>query len=181
MSRSPSPHIDSHSIGTISHAPDPRYPAVVPHRGITRASIGRVVLFQIAGNDLPRLATFYRRVFGWVIDDWSDELGLDYWGIRTGRGTEGIDGVLMPRSARPHMSPDHLHDEHEGYDTSPVGARAASQVTVAVDDLEEACARVVQHGGEVIGRPLHIPHFGSFQDVRDPEGTLLVLGHSTQF
>ncbi len=48
--------------------------------------MGRVVHFEIHGDDPERAAEFYRGVFGWEISKWDGP--VDYWLVTTGEDSE---------------------------------------------------------------------------------------------
>jgi predicted enzyme related to lactoylglutathione lyase len=44
--------------------------------------MNRFVHFELATNDLEKIAQFYRDVFGWQIEKW--ESPVDYWMVTSG-------------------------------------------------------------------------------------------------
>jgi predicted enzyme related to lactoylglutathione lyase len=46
---------------------------------------------------------------------------------------------------------------------------------VEVDDIDEATARVVAHGGKAVKGPTEIPGFGTVLVIDDPTGATMVL------
>src|SRR5690348_9288852 len=58
----------------------------------------RIVHFEIHADDPERAIGFYTALFGWEISRWGE---MDYWLIRTGEGTPGIDGGLTRRQGPP--------------------------------------------------------------------------------
>ncbi|NMM54631.1 VOC family protein [Paenibacillus aquistagni] len=60
--------------------------------------MGRLVHFEIHVDDMERAKKFYREVFGWTFEDWSEYAGMPYFGAVTGDANEmGINGALMQR------------------------------------------------------------------------------------
>lgn len=58
--------------------------------------IGRLVHFEIRVDDIERVKKFYREVFGWKFEDWSNYAGTPYFGAVTGDVKDPrINGALM--------------------------------------------------------------------------------------
>ncbi|RZU49147.1 hypothetical protein EV385_0883 [Krasilnikovia cinnamomea] len=116
-----------------------------------------VVHFEVPFDDAERATTFYREAFGWKLDSMPD---FAYTMVTTtatderGRPSEpgGINGGMLKR----------------GQITSPV-------ITINVEDIDDALARVEKLGGQVaIGRqPVGEMGFSAY--VRDTEGNLIGL------
>ncbi|MBB1509584.1 VOC family protein [Tessaracoccus sp. MC1756] len=97
--------------------------------------MNRVTHFEIHAGDVPRAVDFYRSVFGWAIEDWSEFAGMPYMGVVTREeGTPGINGAIMQRM---------------GDNPSPGSPVAGSVITVEVDDFDAAGDRIVRAGGAV--------------------------------
>ncbi len=105
----------------------------------------RVVHFEITADHPERAAEFYRRSFGWEIDNW----GGEYWLVSSGDGP-GIDGAIM---ARAH------------------GQAVINTVQVS-GILEDAIARVIAAGGATLGDVNRIPGVGRFTYATDTEGNV---------
>ena len=117
--------------------------------------MGRVVHFEIHAADPDRARLFYEHVFGWNLDPWGEH---GYWLVRTGDGTPGIDGGLVPR---------------RGDEPQPGQALNAFLCTVAVDDVEDIVERAMDAGGALI-LPRHaIPGVGWLAYLQDSEGNTL--------
>jgi len=94
----------------------------------------RVVHFEIQADDPSRAQAFYTEVFGWRFDDYSQAVGLPYWGVITGDdAVPGINGGLTPRPAPAVESP---------------GANAFV-CTIGVDDYDACESRILRAGGQV--------------------------------
>ena len=78
----------------------------------------RVVHFEIFGDKLKHLISFYEQVFGGKFEKWGP---IDYWIIKTGEGP-GIDGGL-------------------GIQRSP------GTITIDVPDVDEAVDSIQRAGG----------------------------------
>lgn len=73
------------------------------------ASLGRPVHFEIQAADVERATAFYREVFSWSMQDWSEYAGMPYVGVSTGRasastapssgGTEALPKYALPGMA----------------------------------------------------------------------------------
>lgn len=117
--------------------------------------MSRVVHFEIQADDPDRAAAFYTEVFGWRFDDYSQVVGVPYWGVITGAdGVPGINGGLTPRPA-----------------AAPTGAGTNAFVcTVGVDDYDACESRILHAGGAVVLARYPLPGMAWQGYYRDPEG-----------
>jgi predicted enzyme related to lactoylglutathione lyase len=124
---------------------------------------GQVVHFEIPADDIERAQGFYRDAFGWQINSMPQ---MNYSMVsttatdRNGRPTEpgAINGGMFRR---------------QGAITSPV-------ITINVDDVNGALARVEQLGGKtVLGRQA-VGDMGFTGYFTDSEGNLLGLWESAE-
>jgi predicted enzyme related to lactoylglutathione lyase len=115
-----------------------------------------VAHFDIYVEDVEQAIAFYQTVFGWTMQkvEW-----MDYWLIKTGEGTPGIDGGLGKRTSRTHG------------DIPQFGYTG----TVEVEDVNAACAAARAAGGSEVHRPGPLAGVGDMADVRDTEGIHLGL------
>jgi predicted enzyme related to lactoylglutathione lyase len=121
----------------------------------------KVVHFEVPFDDGERATTFYREAFGWDLDPMPQ---MQYVMVRTsetdeqGRPSErgAINGGMLGR---------------QGPITAPV-------ITIGVDNLDDALARVEKLGGKVaIGRqPVGDMGFSAY--FHDTEGNLIGLWQS---
>jgi uncharacterized protein len=119
---------------------------------------GKVVHFEIPADDVERAQAFYREAFGWRIDSMPD---FNYSMVGTtatdeaGRPTEpgAINGGMLPRQ-------DPI--------TSPV-------VTIDVDDIDAALARIEKLGGKTVLARQAVGEMGFSAYFTDSEGNLLGL------
>jgi predicted enzyme related to lactoylglutathione lyase len=118
----------------------------------------RVVHFEVPFDDGERATSFYRDAFGWELNSMPQ---FQYVMVTTtptddsGRPAEigGINGGMLQR---------------QGAITGPV-------ITISVDDLDDALARVEKLGGKVaIGRQT-VSNMGFSAYVHDTEGNLIGL------
>lgn len=118
----------------------------------------KVVHFEVPFDDGERATTFYREAFGWQLDSMPD---FQYTMVTTTpTGDQGLPAE--PGAINGGM----LH--RNGPITSPV-------ITIGVDDLDEALARVEKLGGKVaIGRQ-QVGDVGFSAYVHDTEGNLIGL------
>src|SRR4030042_1198520 len=85
----------------------------------------RVAHFEIMAEDPKRAVQFYENVFGWRVEKWDGP--QDYWLGSTEAGDEmGINGGIG-KSQGPAMLIN----------------------TINVSSLDEAAAKIIQHGGKV--------------------------------
>ena len=118
----------------------------------------KVVHFEVPFDDADRAHTFYREAFGWQLQSVP---GMGYTMVTTtpadesGRPSEpgSVNGGMLAR---------------QGPITSPV-------ITIGVDDLDDALARIEKLGGSVaIGRQA-VGDMGFSAYVTDTEGNLIGL------
>jgi predicted enzyme related to lactoylglutathione lyase len=119
---------------------------------------GRVVHFEIPFDDAERASSFYREAFGWKIDELPQ---LHYRLVQTGptddegfpAGSGYIGGGMLKRE-------------------SPT---ARPVITIDVDDIDAALARIESLGGmTVLGRQ-DVGDMGWAAYFRDVEGNLMGL------
>jgi uncharacterized protein len=118
--------------------------------------MGRVVHFEIHAADPERAVRFYRELFGWQITRW--EGPMEYWVLRTGEGSPGIDGgLLRRRGAVPTAG-------------QPVNAFVC---TIDVSDLEDVVARGTRMGATLAVPKMAVPGIGWLAYLTDPEGNIV--------
>lgn len=114
--------------------------------------MGRVVHFEILGDDPARLAEFYRAALGWDVQSWegAEDFQVEYLIASTGpKDADGIDGAFMRRQfAQPVIN------------------------TALVDSLDDALEKTRAAGGKVVFGPQEIPNVGTHAYCEDPEGNL---------
>lgn len=95
----------------------------------------RAIHFEIHAADVQRAVDFYRTVFGWEFQDWSEYAGVAYFGAVTGADDQpGINGAIMQR-AQPNP---------------PSGAPVMGAVlTMGVEDVDAVVAAVEKAGGSL--------------------------------
>ena len=114
-----------------------------------------VVHFEMPYDDSRRVARFYESVFGWQTNMLGEEMGHYVLATTTqtqdGRPTTpgAINGGFFPK--RPDWPAQY------------------PSVVIAVDDIDEAIARVNAAGGEVLGQPMEIPGVGRYVSFFDTE------------
>lgn len=114
--------------------------------------MGRVIHFEILGDDPARLAEFYRSVLGWEVQSWegAEDFQVEYLIASTGpKDADGIDGAFMRRQfAQPVIN------------------------TALVDSLDDALDKTRAAGGKVVFGPQEISNVGTHAYCEDPEGNL---------
>lgn len=107
-------------------------------------------------EDMGRAVAFYRDVLGLTLNEespwWS---AFDVGGVRI--GLHWLEHHPIPRTPR---------DDH--------GAHAGTTLTLAVDDLTAAVARLKAAGVRLLGPPTHNP-WGAIAVFEDTEGNVLKL------
>ena len=108
--------------------------------------------FEIPVDDPDRAVRFYSEVFGWTIQAYPG--APTYYGLAgTGDTQPGIDGALMQRA--------------EG--------SAVTRITMSVDSIEDASAKIEAAGGKVLQGKMPIPSMGYFAICEDTEGNQIGL------
>jgi len=113
---------------------------------------GSVTHFEIYGPDPATLASFYREIFGWEIEQMP---GVDYWRVQTG-SAEGhtFNGGITYR-AIPNLNGWMLY--------------------VNVASADETIARIVGLGGAVMRPKTAVPRAGWVTIVADPAKNIFGL------
>ena len=102
--------------------------------------------FEIPVDDPDRAERFYATVFGWSFERFPG--APQYYGMaNTGEGEPGINGALFQRT--------------EGSETT---------LTMSVDSIEDATAKVVEAGGKITQEKAAVPKMGWFATCEDTEG-----------
>ena len=111
---------------------------------------GDIVHIDLPSDDLDRAKAFYEGVFGWQIG--SVEGFPDFEMFQTGQETVGGGIGLRGKTA-----PD------------------KPRVYVEVDSIDDALARVSQHGGGIVVPKTDVPGMGWYAAVTDSEGSEIGL------
>ena len=119
-----------------------------------------VAHFEIFGDDPPKLAEFYKSLFGWKIDKMPGP--MDYWFIQTvptdakGMATApgGINGGMLKR---------------------PMPDARAWLNYVSVTSLDETVNKAKSVGGQVMRPKTPVPKMGWFAILLDPEMNVFAI------
>lgn len=108
--------------------------------------------FAIHADDIARAKAFYEGVFGWQFDEWGPP---DFYLIRTGQSPDpGILGALQKR-------------------TQPLGVGVNGyECSISVEDVRKMEAAILEHGGQIVVKPVEIPTVGVLIKFIDTEGNL---------
>lgn len=115
--------------------------------------MAHVVHFEFSVPNPEGAAEFYANAFGWTARKLPDP--VRYWQLQTERrdGLQGIPGgIVESRSGVPRVS-----------------------ITIEVESLAEACARVTTLGGVLVTEPRAVPGFGVHVLCKDPQGLFFAL------
>ena len=115
----------------------------------------RVVHFELLSDDPERSVKFFEEAFGWTNQSWE---GQTYWLVDTGKEELGINGGIMRASDFPHTQ--------------------NSLITVDVDDMADALAKVEAAGGKVISPERQVGEAGWAAYAADPQGVVFGLWKS---
>src|SRR6266852_3584115 len=99
--------------------------------------MAHVVHFEFSVPDPEQAVAFYAAVFGWSIRKLPDP--VRYWRIQTAEasGQQGIPGgIVQSKTGSPRVS-----------------------VTIQVESLDEACAKVTSNGGSLITERQTVPGY----------------------
>ncbi|HSS67687.1 MAG TPA: VOC family protein [Nocardioidaceae bacterium] len=119
---------------------------------------GEIVHFEIPADDTERAYAFYRDAFGWQIQPMPE---LDYAFVTT----TPVDDNGRP--SEPGMINGGMFQRNKDL-PSPV-------VTVNVDDIDAALARVAELGGSPVGEKAAVADMGWAAYFIDPEGNVMGL------
>jgi hypothetical protein len=119
---------------------------------------GEIVHFEIPADDTERAYAFYRDAFGWQIQPMPE---LDYAFVTT----TPVDDNGRP--AEPGMINGGMFQRNKDL-PSPV-------VTINVDDIDAALARVAELGGTSVGEKAAVADMGWAAYFTDPEGNVMGL------
>ena len=109
--------------------------------------MARVIHFDILAPDPLRAKSFYEAAFGWKVEKWDGP--MEYWLITTGKDPEpGIDGGLA--QGKPSFT--------------------NGDLTLGVESVDEAVARVEASGGRVVSPKGPVPGVGHFAVIEGPDG-----------
>jgi predicted enzyme related to lactoylglutathione lyase len=122
-------------------------------RDVKEASVGIVVHFEFSVPDPEKTAAFYRAAFGWVATKLADP--LKYWQLKTPQ-TDRLTGL-----------PGGIVESKTG--------EARISLTIQVDSMDEACARVVGLGGQLVTDRRVVPGYGVHVLCKDPQGCFFAL------
>lgn len=115
-----------------------------------------IVHFEIPANNAQELKGFYEKLFGWKIIRTSAG-GMDYWIIHTVPTDE--KGMLQ----RPGVNGGMYEKQSEKVDLTPVNY-------IAVEDIDQYLAKVIELGGKVLMPKQTVPTVGYIALVIDPDG-----------
>jgi predicted enzyme related to lactoylglutathione lyase len=117
-----------------------------------------IVHFEIPADDLKRASAFYKKAFGWSVEQFE---GMDYWGLTTtqpddqGRPKEpgAINGGMGKRE----------------------GPLKGIVVTIAVDDIDSALSKIEKLGGKSVQKKQPVGEMGFTAYFKDTEGNTVGL------
>ncbi|HZW85427.1 MAG TPA: VOC family protein [Nitrososphaerales archaeon] len=122
-----------------------------------------VVHFEIPAKDVKRAAEFYKKAFGWQIDQFPN---FEYWSL----GTTEVDEKQSPKA------PGAING---GMGKKGSTAPDAVTVTVSVKDIDAAVANIEKLGGKQLGTKQPVGNMGFSAYFTDPEGNVIGLWQST--
>ncbi len=110
-----------------------------------------VQYFEIPADDVNRAQEFYKKVFGWDMQKWSNP-GHDYWMFETkdDKGNSGLGGGMMKRQSTQHTVTNYI----------------------TVSSIDEYSSKIEQSGGKVIIPKKEIPNMGFFAICLDSENNM---------
>jgi hypothetical protein len=108
---------------------------------------GDLVHFEIPANDPEKLAAFYTKVLGWMIDEPMPDMS-GYRMIHTSEEQEVMGGGLYKKTM-PEQAPGDYYD---------------------VESIEVVSGWVREAGGQVVMEKMAVPGWGYFAICLDPEG-----------
>lgn len=118
-----------------------------------------VVHFEIPADDPEKLAAFYTQLFGWRIEKFPMEGGVDYWSIYT----VSVDDKQMPKE------PGAIN----GGLTKRQMPQQALTNYVQVESVDQYLTKAKLLGANVVVEKTPIPGMGAFAVLVDPQGNQL--------
>lgn len=114
----------------------------------------RVVHFEIGAEDPKELSEFYKKAFGWEINEWP---GSNYWMVGSDKDKEvgAINGGIMKRFEK-----------------------EKTINTIEVENIDEAIKAVINNGGKVVKPKAAMDGYMWWSYMEDPQGNIFGL---TQF
>ena len=120
-----------------------------------------VVHFELPAEDTKRMMEFYKKTFGWEMNQMGPDMG-NYIVAMTSESTK--DGPKKPGMINGGF-----------YQKTPDMGSIHPSFVIAVDNIKEHIKTVQKAGGKVIGEPMDIPGVGSFVSFIDTEGNRLSM------
>jgi len=117
----------------------------------------RIVHFEIEAKDLERAKNFYKKAFGWKMEQMGANYGA-YVVVTTGdpKMPGGINGGIYPVKGKKQIN--------------------AYSCVVGVNDVKKAMESVKKAGGKVLDKkPMDIPKVGLYVKCKDTEGNRFTL------
>jgi len=119
-----------------------------------------VVHFELPGEDMERMKSFYEKTFGWKLNQLGPEMN-NYVTAQTsetkadGFPTEPgrINGGLYQKTKDNNLP----------------------SVVIGVEDIQHHVKKVEEAGGTILAQPMMIPGVGMFASFKDPEGNILSM------
>jgi len=115
--------------------------------------MSRIIHFEIPVDNPDRAIDFYKKAFGWKVEKWPGP--MDYWLVKTGDSTPGIDGAFMKR-----------------------GNVTSTTNTVGVESVDKSLAAITAAGGKALMPKTPIPGVGYFAYCTDTEGNMFGIMQS---
>lgn len=113
--------------------------------------------FELPADDPNRATEFYKAVFNWELEKWSnaENPDKDYWFIKTRdqKGNFGISGGLMKRQSADHKVTNYI----------------------TVNSIDEYSAKITEKGGMTLVPKSEIPNMGYYSIFLDTEGNMMGL------
>ena len=119
---------------------------------------GRVVHFEIPFDDGDRARNFYRRAFGWDVDEMPE---LNYTIVST--GPSGEQGPTEPGYVNGGMA-----QRESGHFTTPV-------LTIGVDSIDDSLKTIEDLGGSTLVPKQPVADMGFAAYFKDCEGNVVGL------
>jgi hypothetical protein len=118
-----------------------------------------VIHFEMPAEDTERARTFYETAFGWR----TTPLGAEAGDFVLAFTTESDEKTRIPKT----------RGAINGGLFQRTEPAQGTQLTILVDDIEEAVQRIQAAGGEVLTEPFEIQGVGLFARFKDTEGNIV--------
>ena len=120
-----------------------------------------VVHFELPAEDRKRMMEFYKKTFGWQMNQMGPDMG---------------NYVVVMTSESDDSGPKEKGRINGGiYEKTKDMGQVHPSFVIAVDNINEHMKTVEKAGGKILGKPMEIPGVGTYVGFVDTEGNTLSM------